>query len=73
LIRKHIAVLSLLLGLINAFDIPTRQAFTVEMLEEKEGLAKPFSALDNPIKPTLNSGFGLRPYRWPRSQFACDI
>ncbi len=35
----HIVILSLFLGLVNAFDIPIRQSFTVEMVEKKEDLA----------------------------------
>lgn len=35
----HIIFLSLLLGLINAFDIPTRQSFIIDMVEKKEDLA----------------------------------
>lgn len=35
----HIIVLSILLGIINAFDAPVRQAFTVKMVEKKEDLA----------------------------------
>jgi MFS family permease len=34
----QIIVLSALLGVINSFDIPVRQAFTVEMIENKEDL-----------------------------------
>ncbi len=34
----HIVVLSLFLGIINAFDIPTRQSFILEMIESKEDL-----------------------------------
>jgi MFS family permease len=34
----HLVVLSIFLGIINAFDIPTRQAFLLEMVEEKEDL-----------------------------------
>ena len=34
----HIIVLSVLLGLVNAFDIPGRQSFLVEMLDNKEDL-----------------------------------
>ena len=34
----HILSLSILLGLINAFDIPTRQSFVIEMVEKKEDL-----------------------------------
>lgn len=34
----HIILLSLLLGSINAFDIPARQSFVVEMVEKKENL-----------------------------------
>jgi len=34
----HIIVLSLLLGLINAFDAPARQAFVLEMVEKREDL-----------------------------------
>ena len=34
----QILILSVFLGIINAFDIPTRQAFLVEMVEEKEDL-----------------------------------
>lgn len=35
----HIAVLALFQGLINAFDMPARQAFVVEMVEAREDLA----------------------------------
>lgn len=35
----HIIVLSMFLGLVNSFDMPIRQAFTVEMLEEKRDLS----------------------------------
>jgi MFS family permease len=35
----EIIALSFLLGLINAFDIPVRQAFTIEMVESPEDLA----------------------------------
>ena len=34
----HIVALSIAQGLINAFDIPTRQAFVVEMVEDKDDL-----------------------------------
>jgi MFS family permease len=34
----HIVVLGILLGSINAFDIPTRQSFVIEMVEKKEHL-----------------------------------
>jgi MFS family permease len=34
----HIIFLSVLLGCINAFDIPARQSFVVEMVEKKEDL-----------------------------------
>ncbi len=34
----HIIVLSIFLGLVNAFDITVRQAFTVEMIENREDL-----------------------------------
>ncbi len=34
----HIIALSIFLGLVNAFDIPVRQAFTVEMIEKREDL-----------------------------------
>ena len=34
----HLVVLSSLLGVINAFDIPVRQSFVVEMVENKEDL-----------------------------------
>src|ERR1700681_3395324 len=34
----HIVVLSLLLGVVNAFDIPIRQAFVVEMVANREDL-----------------------------------
>ncbi len=34
----HIIALSLLIGLINAFDIPIRQSFIVQMVEKKEDL-----------------------------------
>lgn len=35
----HIFVLSIVLGLVNSFDIPTRQAFVLEMVGNKEDLA----------------------------------
>jgi MFS family permease len=35
----HIIVLSLLLGVVNAFDIPIRQSFIVEMVSEREDLS----------------------------------
>ena len=35
----HVMVLATFLGIINAFDTPIRQAFTVEMVEKKEDLA----------------------------------
>lgn len=35
----HIIALSVFLGLVNAFDIPVRQAFTVEMIDKKDDLA----------------------------------
>lgn len=34
----HIMALSMFIGIINAFDIPIRQAFTVELIENKEDL-----------------------------------
>jgi MFS family permease len=34
----HIIVLSIFLGLINAFDMPTRQSFIVELIEKAEDL-----------------------------------
>ena len=34
----HLIVLSLFLGFVNAFDMPTRQAFVVEMVEKREDL-----------------------------------
>ncbi|MFA5160014.1 MAG: MFS transporter [Candidatus Omnitrophota bacterium] len=34
----HIIVLSAFIGIVNSFDIPIRQAFTVEMIEKKEDL-----------------------------------
>ncbi|MDD2580777.1 MAG: MFS transporter [Desulfuromonadaceae bacterium] len=34
----HIVVLSLLLGVVNAFDIPIRQSFIVEMVSDREDL-----------------------------------
>lgn len=35
----HIVVLSVVLGIINAFDVPVRQSFMIEMVEKKEDLA----------------------------------
>lgn len=35
----HLIVLGAVLGCINSFDIPTRQAFIVEMVEKRENLA----------------------------------
>jgi MFS family permease len=34
----HIVLLSIFLGIINAFDVPARQSFVVEMVEKKEDL-----------------------------------
>src|ERR1035437_2894080 len=34
----HIAILSVFLGIINAFDMPARQSFIVDMIEKKEDL-----------------------------------
>ena len=34
----HIVALSIFLGCINAFDVPTRQSFMIEMVEKKEDL-----------------------------------
>ena len=34
----HIMALSLLLGLINSFDVPVRQSFVIEMVEKKEDM-----------------------------------
>lgn len=34
----HIIVLSIILGFVNAFDVPARQSFLVEMVEKKEDL-----------------------------------
>ncbi len=36
---EHIMILAVFLGLINAFDTPVRQAFTLEMIEKKEDLS----------------------------------
>ena len=35
----HVLALSVCLGLVNAFDIPARQAFLIQMVEGREGLA----------------------------------
>jgi MFS family permease len=35
---SHLIVLSIFQGLINAFDMPTRQAFVIEMVDKKENL-----------------------------------
>ncbi len=35
----HLIILSLFLGFVNAFDMPTRQAFVAEMVEKREDLA----------------------------------
>jgi MFS family permease len=34
----HVIALSIFLGVVNAFDMPTRQAFVVEMVEKREDL-----------------------------------
>jgi MFS family permease len=34
----HLIILSIFLGLVNAFDMPTRQAFVVEMVEKRDHL-----------------------------------
>ena len=35
----HIMILSVILGLINAFDMPTRQSFVVELVDDKNDLS----------------------------------
>ena len=35
----HLIALSVLLGLVNAFDIPVRQSFVIELMERKEDLS----------------------------------
>ena len=35
----HLIILAIFLGFVNAFDMPTRQAFVVEMVEKREDLA----------------------------------
>ncbi len=35
----HIMILSVVLGLINAFDMPTRQSFVVELVDDKKDLS----------------------------------
>lgn len=35
----HIIVLSICLGIVNAFDVPVRHSFTVDMIERKEDLS----------------------------------
>jgi MFS family permease len=35
---RHLIILSFFLGFVNAFDMPTRQAFVVEMVEKREDL-----------------------------------
>jgi len=35
----HVIILSVVLGIIDAFDMPTRQSFMMEMIEEKKDLA----------------------------------
>ncbi len=35
----HVIVLSVFIGIVNAFDMPVRQAFTIEMIEKKENLS----------------------------------
>ena len=35
----HIVILSIMLGIINAFEMPTRQAFMVEIVEDKNNLS----------------------------------
>jgi MFS family permease len=34
----HLIILSIFLGLVNAFDMPTHQAFVVEMVEKRKDL-----------------------------------
>ncbi len=34
----HVMVLSVVLGIVNAFDMPIRQSFMIDMVEEKEDL-----------------------------------
>ena len=37
--KWHVVILSTYAGIVSAFDIPIRQAFTVEMIEDKEDLS----------------------------------
>src|ERR1700748_1145582 len=37
----EVAALQLFQGVVNAFDTPARQAFVVEMIEDRKGLPKP--------------------------------
>jgi MFS family permease len=38
IVVHHLIILSFFLGFVNAFDMPTRQAFVVEMVEKREDL-----------------------------------
>ena len=37
----QVMLLSVFLGLVNALDMPARQAFLIEMVEDRENLATP--------------------------------
>jgi MFS family permease len=64
----HVIVLSIVLGIINAFDVPIRQSFMIEMIEDKNDLGNAialnssmfnFSRLLGPsIAGMLIAGFG---------------
>ena len=52
----HVILLSIFQGLINAFDMPARQAFVVEMVERREDLANAIalnSSMVNAARPFM--------------------
>jgi len=58
----HIVVLSIVLGCVNAFDIPSRHSFVIDMVEKKEDRKKE-SELFKELKEGLNYTFGFPPIK----------
>jgi hypothetical protein len=63
---SHIFVLAALLGLVNAFDIPARQAFIVQMVE-KEDLINAIALNSSLLTAHASWGRPLRACWWPPS------
>jgi MFS family permease len=64
----HLIILSIFLGLVNAFDMPTRQAFVVEMVEKRKDLGNAIALnlfLFNGARLVGHSVAGLLAYSFP--------